>query len=75
MVRQLASHATRALEQAGVATLVLTGGVTRNAALRQALQSCLQPLGITALARSHRVATATLLRHLHPIESATLAAA
>jgi len=75
VVRQLASHTTRALEQAGVATLVLTGGVTRNAALRQALQPYLQPLGITALARSHRVAAATLLRHLHPIESATLAAA
>lgn len=63
LVRQLARQAARALRHTGLATLALSGGVTRNAALRQALEAQGCPmLPVFRPSRSLRVATATLLR-------------
>lgn len=67
VVRQLAARTAQALERTGAAHLVLAGGVTRNAALRLALESRgfrIEPPSRPP--RSLRVATAALLRHLHP---------
>ena len=72
LVCQLASRTQLVLEQAWGATLVLAGGVTRNATLRQALPASQQ---LAALPRSHRIATAALLRHLHAISGTAQVAA
>jgi len=66
VVRQLASRALLALERTAGATLVLAGGVTRNAALRHALDPGQPPAQAARAAppRSRRVAAAALLRHL-----------
>lgn len=68
LVRQLAAQTVSALRHANLKALVLTGGVTRNAALRQALE---ETLGCTLApsfrpSRSLRVAAATLLHTSNP---------
>lgn len=67
VVRQLAARTRAALSEAGVTRLVLAGGVARNTALRLALQAAgIAPHPTATLPRSHRVATAALLRQLYP---------
>lgn len=70
VVRQLASRTARALKQTGSSVLVLSGGVTRNAALLEALQA--DGLRIDAAAtpaRSLRIATAAWLSHFPAVQA------